>query len=245
MADSEFGPGYNASNISSNPLWNLPAEDPRCINSSCLAYLYGWLESQDQYSNAKFPYYAEYAVYFYCVTVFIFSLVYLIRILNDGGKGRRLKQRFLAYWRTFTYRRISGKLGEQVDISYGQMTLLVAASIFILILPFKDGYWLRSMFRYGSPPLSVRCAMLISALLPVCMALAGKVNIVTLLTGISYAKLNIWHRFVAFVIYALTIVHMVPHLIAPVREGGLLELKDLLKDKRREVSNLIFLMKTY
>jgi hypothetical protein len=196
-------------NQSSNPLWNLPRDDPRCVNSSCQAFHIGFQEDQDRYSNSLFPFYATWAVYFYLVTILVFAFVYVQRLLTDGGKGTRLKQKALAYWRMFTYRRLSGKAGEHVDVSYGQLAIFIIATIFIAILPFFQGYFLRQLFRYGSPPLSVRCAFLISALLPLCIALAGKVNIVGFLTGISYAKLNIWHRYVAYVIYCLTIVHLV------------------------------------
>lgn len=203
---------HTAADLAANPLWNLPKDDPNCINGSCLAYIYGWFDEQERYSNDYYPQYAEWTVYFYCATIIVFATVYSFRRLNDGGGGQRLKEKLLAYWRTVMYRRISGPLGESVDLSFGQLTLLSMATIFIAILPFYQGYFLRSMFRFGSPPLSVRCAMLISALLPISIALAGKVNLVSILTGISYAKLNIWHRYVTFAMYALAVVHLVCYL---------------------------------
>jgi Ferric reductase like transmembrane component len=198
-----------ADDLANNPLWNLSRTDPRCINASCLAYIYGWLDDQERYNNDEFTLFAEWAVYFYCATIFVFAILYASRRLGDGRGGTQLKEKLLAYWRSIIYRRISGRLGNSVDLSFGQLTLLSIATIFIAILPFFQGYYFRSLFRYGSPPLSVRCAMLISALLPICLALAGKVNVVSLLTGISYAKLNIWHRFVAFIIFALATIHLV------------------------------------
>jgi hypothetical protein len=198
-----------SANLSSNPSWNLPRDDPRCVDSLCLAFNTGFQEDQQRYSNNLFPFYATWAVYFYSATILLFAFVYVNRLLADGGKGTRLWQQTLACWRMFTYRRLGGKAGELVDISYGQLAIFIIATIFIAILPFFQGYFFRQLFRYGSPPLSVRCAFLISALLPICIALAGKVNIVSILTGISYAKLNIWHRYVAYVIYCLTIVHLV------------------------------------
>ncbi|RDI81883.1 hypothetical protein Vi05172_g8067 [Venturia inaequalis] len=103
-------------------------------------------------------------------------------------------------------------------------------------MPFYQGFYLREQFRFGSPPLSVRCAVLMSALTPPLMMLAGKMNILTLLTGVSYAKLNIWHRFVGYAMFCLSIVHVVPHLIAPIKEGGLAELTHLYQIQRREFS---------
>jgi hypothetical protein len=211
----------------------------------------GFLDDQYAYNNSNFPRYALWVVYFYVTTICIFTALYIHRILKDQGRKRRLLDNLLAYWRRFSYRRVSGKLGEHFDMSYGLLSLLIIATIFIAILPFYQGYFFRELFRFGSPPLSVRCAMLISALLPICVALAGKVNIVTLLTGISYAKLNIFHRYVAYMIYALAIVHtvslsvsfglmlsdcmQVPHFMAPAKEGGLNELARLFRQEKREV----------
>jgi ferric reductase like protein len=198
-----------ASDLVLNPLWNLSRTDPNCINASCLAYIQGWFEDQERYNSNLFPRYAQWAVYFYCVTIFIFSTLYLFRRLGDRDSGQQLKEKSMAYWRMLFYRRMTGRLGDSVDLSFGQLTILSIATIFLIILPFYQGYYFRALFRYGSPPLSVRCAMLIMALLPICIALVGKVNIVTLLTGISYAKLNIWHRYIAFMVYALATIHLV------------------------------------
>jgi hypothetical protein len=199
----------NASaNLSSNPLWSLPITDPRCANASCYAFLYGYLQEQIEYSNYNYPFYAKWIVFFYTATLATFLLLHLWHRFNDQRR-QKTKRRIVAYWRMLNYRRVSGRLGNHVDMSYGQLILLTISSIFITILPFFQGHFIRDLFRFGSPPLSVRCAMLISAMLPLCLALAGKVNIVTLLTGISYAKLNLYHRYVAYVIYVLAVVHLV------------------------------------
>jgi hypothetical protein len=196
------------SNLSSNPLWDLPITDLRCSNASCYAFIYGYLQDQIEYSNYKYPFYAKWIVYFYSATLGIFFLVHLYRRFSEKRR-EKTKERIVAYWRTLNYRRVSGRVGDHVDLSYGQLILFIIASIFIAILPFFQGYYFRDLFKFGSPPLSVRCAMLISALLPMCLALAGKVNIISLLTGMSYAKLNVWHRYVAYVIYSLAVVHLV------------------------------------
>lgn len=202
-----------ATNLSSNPLWNLPITDPRCKNASCFEFIYGYIEDQTRYSNYNFPLYAQWTVFFYVATILLFFTLHLYQCINNQDDRTNIKQRVVAYWRLISYRRVSGVLGGYLDLSYGQVMLVGIATIFIAILPFFQGYYLRELFRFGSPPLSVRCAMLISALLPLCLALAGKVNIVSLLTGISYAKLNFWHRYVAYMIFALAITHTVSHML--------------------------------
>ncbi|KAF2404085.1 hypothetical protein EJ06DRAFT_578808 [Trichodelitschia bisporula] len=226
-------------NAAQGPLWHLPIDDPRCVNDSCLAFVYGYWRDQARYANYRFPLYAQWTVCFYAVVVVLFTALYARRRLDDQGRNVRLRERLVSYWRGFAYRRPAGSVGEWLDVSYGQLLLFTLASVFLLVLPFFQGYYLRDLFRFGSPPLSVRCAFIISALLPVMIALAGKVNVVTMLTGISYAKLNVWHRYVGYAVYALSVVHMVPHFISPVREGGLHELYLLLRDKKRELSGSV------
>lgn len=203
---------HRFANLSASPLWKLPITDPRCNNASCFQFIFGYLEDQARYSNYNFPLYAQWTVAFYSTTLLTFCVRHLYQRFNDQSHRTGLRERVVAYWRMMNYQRATGWFGDRIDVSFGQLVLLSVATIFITILPFFQGYFLRDMFRFGSPPLSVRCAMLISALLPMCLALAGKVNIVSVLTGISYAKLNIWHRYVAYVIYTLSVVHLVSSL---------------------------------
>ncbi|KAK8174699.1 ferric reductase like transmembrane component-domain-containing protein [Phyllosticta citribraziliensis] len=111
---------------------------------------------------------------------------------------------------------------------------IVRMSIYYTCLIFPELPYLRSRFRFGSPPLSIRCAMIISALMPLLVALGGKVNVITVLTGSSYARLNIYHRYIGGLIFALATVHMIPHFVAPIQDGGYDHLAQLFIDKKRE-----------
>jgi hypothetical protein len=196
-------------NETNNPFWNLPLDDPRCMNASCNAFIIGFNESQERYPNTLFVNYGFWTVYFYAALVGIFTFIHLKHRIADLNNKKRLRERAVGVWRSFTYRRLYGWIGDQVDVSYGILVLLAAATVFLCVMPFYAGFYLREQFRFGSPPLSVRCAMLMSALTPIMIALAGKMNIITLLTGISYAKLNIWHRFVGYAVFCLAITHTV------------------------------------
>jgi len=59
--------------------------------------------------------------------------------------------------------------------------------------------------------------MIISALTPLTVALAGKINIITWITGVGYAKLNVYHRYVSYLIFCLATVHVVsPPFFSPI-----------------------------
>ncbi|QDS74208.1 hypothetical protein FKW77_002302 [Venturia effusa] len=178
-----------------NPFWGLPISDPRCMNASCEAFIVGYNQSQERYPNSEFLHYGLWTIYFWAALILLFSYLHLRHRLADLNKNKRVLERLQALWRSFTYRRLTGKMGEQVDISYGLICLLALATAFLCAMPFYQGFYLRERFRFGSPPLSVRCAVLISALTPPLMMLAGKMNILTLLTGEGgLAELNYLYR---------------------------------------------------
>ncbi|KAG2731003.1 hypothetical protein G9P44_006152 [Scheffersomyces stipitis] len=59
-----------------------------------------------------------------------------------------------------------------------------------------------------------------TALTPFVYVLAGKANMITFLTGISYEKLNQHHQYVGLAAFVLSIIHTVPFIYMNVREGG-------------------------
>jgi hypothetical protein len=55
---------------------------------------------------------------------------------------------------------------------------------------------------------------------PILVALAGKANVVTLLTGVSHGKLNVIHQWVGWMTLALSLIHAIPFIVAPLRDCG-------------------------
>ena len=171
---------------SNHPYWDLPLSDLRCMNASCKAFIIGFNASQEHYSNTNYLPLALWTTLFWSSMILIFTIPHLWHRIADMNRRRHLKDKTQGAWRFWTYRRLDGWLGEHLDLSYGVLVLLSAATVFLTLLPFYQGFYLREQFRFGSPPLSVRCALLITALTPVMMLLAGKMNLITIMTGISY-----------------------------------------------------------
>ena len=59
-----------------------------------------------------------------------------------------------------------------------------------------------------------------ASLTPLLIALSGKANLVTLLTGLSHEKLNIFHRWVGWFVFGLSVAHTIPFIVAPLHDGG-------------------------
>jgi hypothetical protein len=73
---------------------------------------------------------------------------------------------------------------------------------------------------YGSPPLAIRAGMLAVALMPWIVGLSMKANLITMITGIGHERLNVLHRWAAYLCLALSIIHTVPFYVTPVWEKG-------------------------
>ncbi|KAG7291609.1 hypothetical protein NEMBOFW57_001628 [Staphylotrichum longicolle] len=79
-------------------------------------------------------------------------------------------------------------------------------------------YW--QSIRFGSPPLAIRSGMIAVAMTPWIVATSTKANLLTLITGIGPERLNVFHRWLAYLCLFLSLVHMVPFYIQPVWEDG-------------------------
>ncbi|KAF2464908.1 uncharacterized protein BDR25DRAFT_271145 [Lindgomyces ingoldianus] len=73
---------------------------------------------------------------------------------------------------------------------------------------------------FGSPPLAIRSGMMAVALMPWVVGLSMKANIITLITGIGHERLNVLHRWAAYLCLFLSIIHTVPFYITPVWDEG-------------------------
>ncbi|ORY18844.1 metalloreductase-like protein transmembrane component [Clohesyomyces aquaticus] len=79
-------------------------------------------------------------------------------------------------------------------------------------------YW--QSIAFGSPPLAVRSGMMAVALLPWIVGLSMKANLITLITGIGHERLNVLHRYAAYLCMFLSLVHTIPFYVTPVWDKG-------------------------
>jgi hypothetical protein len=97
------------------------------------------------------------------------------------------------------------------------VVLALAVGVLYTTLP-QPLFW--QSISYGSPPIAVRSGMLAVALMPWIVALSSKANFITMITGISHERLNVLHRWTAYICLILSIIHTVPFYITPVWEKG-------------------------
>ena len=214
---------------------NIPLSDPNCRNDFCLAFEAAHNLSQKEVSYYYQFEYGHWTTWLYIILVFIFMLVHGFRMwtdrnprLNNGLSSlRSIYQKGLAAGRYLSYRRLSGKSFDLLGLpSLGMLAFFLLAGLFLAILTFAVRPYYRQYRGFGSPPLAIRTGLMAIACTPLLLALAGKANIITLLTGIGHEKLNAIHRWVAWMCFALSVAHTVPFIVAPLREGGYAALHD-------------------
>lgn len=108
--------------------------------------------------------------------------------------------------------------------SLSVLFIVATAVVFTVLYCFvpQPLYW--QSIRYGSPPLAVRAGMIAVAMMPWIVALSMKANFISMLTGIGHERLNVLHRWLAYLCLLLSLVHTVPFYVQPVWEHGGIEL---------------------
>ena len=99
---------------------------------------------------------------------------------------------------------------------FGAAAIVLAALIFVCLYTFvpQPLYW--QSIQFGSPPVAIRSGMLAIALVPWIVAMSMKANLVTLLTGIGHERLNVLHRWGAYLCLLLSLIHTIPFYITPI-----------------------------
>ena len=213
---------------------NLSLSDPRCNSDACLAFETAHRASQAAVSYKYQFEYGHWTTWFYLIVIFLFLVPHVYHLWQDRAvrpstsptAGSSMKDKVMAIWRSLTYRRYHGRIAEALGLpSAGLQLLILAVIIFAVVATFVVRPYYRGRRGYGSPPLAIRTGLMAIALNPIIFALAGKVNLVTMLTGIGYEKLNVLHRWVSYVCFALAVAHTVPFIVAPLRDGGAVQLR--------------------
>ncbi|KAI1333190.1 ferric reductase like transmembrane component-domain-containing protein [Xylariaceae sp. FL0255] len=215
----------------SSSIENLPLSDPRCNSDACAAYYLAHKASQLNIPFGPQFYYGHYVAWYYVVVVGLCAIAYRYSVIRQrrpsavwsGHQYITSKRRkLLAAYRYVQYK----QLGRPSNTGWfhlpplGTSIFFAFTALYLLFLAFLERPYYRGRYGFGSPPLSTRSGALAQALTPLLVALAGKVNIVTFLTGVSHEKLNIFHRWAAYAVLFFSIVHTIPFLAQPVRDGG-------------------------
>ncbi|KAG7664394.1 FRE7 [[Candida] subhashii] len=174
--------------------------------------------------------YALYTAYFGVATIFVAFVKHLYYRFRDYRYKNRQTSNvatsivdvLISYCRFIGYKQVPARIRFFTSLpnSVGGSLYVSFTSLYLLCYCLVPHFWYRECRGFGSPPLAVRAGLMATALTPFIYVLAGKSNAITLLTGMSYEKLNVYHQFVGVAAFVLSLIHTIPFLYQDLREGG-------------------------
>lgn len=176
------------------------------------------------------PKYAKYTIYFGISLIFLAMLKHLWYRIHDRLKISSNSSNYFSafvdvttsYCRFLGYKQVPPILCTIFGLpaNFGSLLFMMASTLYLGLYCFVPHFWYRGCGGFGSPPLAIRAGLMATALTPFIYVLAGKSNAITLLTGISYEKLNSAHQFLGLASLVLSIVHVVPYIYQGLAEYG-------------------------
>jgi len=152
---------------------------------------------------------------FFLATIIVFALPHLYtRIVGAHRRRSALATRSVALYRHLAYKSFRIAKLDWNSAPIGALLLAVVGILFFasMILGPKPYYWpnTRSRSFGNSPPIATRAGWMSIACMPFIFATPSRSNFISVLTGVSHAKLQVFHRWISYVFFVLALVHTFP-----------------------------------
>lgn len=143
---------------------------------------------------------------------------YIIGLAFPKFRGPKPWRMLVASIRYLSYRGFHvASLGfNSAPIGVLVLGLIGAVFFFCMDLIPQPYYW-PSLDFGGSPPLGTRSGWLALGCMPFVFATATKTNWITLLTGVSHERLQVFHRWIAYAFFILALMHTFPFIVYHIR----------------------------
>jgi hypothetical protein len=174
-------------------------------------------------------------VAFFMTAIILFGLIHLASIFTPRSISRSnfVAQRLIAPFRWLSYRRWRVSILNWNTAPAGILLLGAVGIIFFMSLtlgpmPYYWPNWNDAsdaiQAAYGSSmPIATRSGWMATGCLPFVILTAGKSNLITLATGVSYDKLQVFHRWISYAMFVLALIHTFPFIIFNIRWGSMVE----------------------
>ncbi|KAJ5708207.1 Riboflavin synthase-like beta-barrel [Penicillium malachiteum] len=170
--------------------------------------------------------YALATIYFCCAVIGLFAISnFLVRYSPDWVKRTRVWRATTSMSRYLAYRGYGLKTLRYWSPSLGVLLLgIVGAGFFLgMTLGPQPYYWPPDANYGSSPPIATRAGWMALALLPFVLALSAKANMISVLTGIPHEKLQVFHHWTSYAMFALALVHTFPFIIYHISKGDMVK----------------------
>ncbi|KAL4889839.1 hypothetical protein BDV59DRAFT_185610 [Aspergillus ambiguus] len=167
-------------------------------------------------------------IYFLCATVGVFAIAHWISIYSPQRlRQTSLWRRAAAVARYLAYRCFHLPALVHNSSSLGVILLGIVGTVFLFAMTLgpRPYYWPNTdTISYGSsPPIATRSGWMALALLPFVLALGGKANLISMLTGIPHEKLQVFHHWTSYAMFVLALVHTFPFIVYNIGKGKMVE----------------------
>lgn len=133
-------------------------------------------------------------------------------------RGASPWQKVIAVTRYLSYRGVHIRALRWNSAPLGLLLIAAAGTVFFFCMDLiPQPYYWPSLDYGGSPPLGTRSGWMALACMPFVFATATKTNWITLLTGVSHEKLQVFHRWISYAFFLLALMHTFPFIVFHIR----------------------------
>ncbi|PNP51424.1 hypothetical protein THARTR1_07970 [Trichoderma harzianum] len=137
-------------------------------------------------------------------------------------RGSSPWQKLIAVTRYLSYRGFHVQALRWNSAPLGLLLIAAAGTVFFFCMDLiPQPYYWPSLDFGGSPPLGTRSGWMALACLPFVFATASKTNWITLVTGVSHEKLQVFHRWISYAFFLLALMHTFPFIVFHIRFGDM------------------------
>ncbi|OAG06197.1 uncharacterized protein CC84DRAFT_1092426 [Paraphaeosphaeria sporulosa] len=133
-------------------------------------------------------------------------------------RGPNIWRKLIATVRYLSYRGFHVKSLRWNSAPVGVLLLGLSGTVFFFCMDLapQPYYWPDIMFG-GSPPLATRSGWMALACMPFIFATATKTNWITLVTGVTHERLQVFHRWISYAFFVLALLHTFPFIVYHIR----------------------------
>ncbi|KAH8122162.1 ferric reductase like transmembrane component-domain-containing protein [Trichoderma asperelloides] len=157
--------------------------------------------------------------FFMCaIGIFIIGHVVSQVFAYHRFRGPLIWQKLIASVRYLSYRGFHVKSLQWNSAPVGILLLALAGTIFFFCMDLipQPYYWPSEIYG-NSPALATRSGWMGLACMPFIFATASKANWITLFTGVSYERLQVFHRWISYAFFILALLHTFPFIVYHIR----------------------------
>ncbi|PIL27829.1 transporter [Ganoderma sinense ZZ0214-1] len=171
--------------------------------------------------------YGQTTVYLFCAGIFLFGVANLFfqlrqRTSGDGIRKVPLYNKVVAASRSIGAKQFYVPMFDYYSPPLTAILVVAGMIVFFCALTFaaRPYIWPNPEMGY-SWPIATRSGWISIGMMPFLFVLGTKVNFISMVTGVSHEKLQVYHRWTAWIMYVTSLVHTFPFIVKAIHEHNM------------------------